>query len=202
MSSMPCYLCFTCSVVAEPDTPAHAPEMSPAQHPWLLPADVPKEQHVAVPRRQGLCCGFWEHKGPVLHSQSAAGASERALREWGRTLVVNADPVPACWAAGAQRGSLLPGAGPGLTLLPAGIRVALVKGEGEDVGARKLCWSRSDSQPGCLHVGYDMGQKLCGDPDCDACCVNTVKSAFLLGSRGSQKNPSTGVETVSHSVGC
>lgn len=119
----------------------------------------------------------------MLHSQSAAGASERALREWGRTLAVNADPVPACWAAGAQRGSLLPGAGPGLTLLPAGIRVALVKGEGEDVGARKLCWSWSHSQPGCLHVGYDMGQKLCGDPGCDACSVNTVKSAFLLGSR-------------------
>lgn len=73
----------------------------------------------------------------MLHSQSAAGASERALREGARALTVNADPVLGCWAAGAQRGSLLPGAGPGLIPLPAGTRVALVKGEGEDVGARK-----------------------------------------------------------------
>lgn len=81
--------------------------------------------------RQGLCSGLWDSasyseccwciwEGFGGEEQSAAPGHEHR-------------PCPA--GCCAWRGSLLPGVGPGLAHLPAGTRVALVKGEGGDPGA-------------------------------------------------------------------
>lgn len=111
---------------------------------------MPKEQDVAVPRdfssgKTRAVLWALGAQGAVLCAQSAAGASERASRERSGALPQNHDrrPCPAGCCAAA------PGVGAGLTHLPAGTRVALVKGEGGDGGAE--CMRENCAGPGQPH---------------------------------------------------
>lgn len=77
----------------------------------------------------------------MLRAQTAAGASERTLRERSGALPQDREcgPCPTgCCTAGTWRDSLLPHAGPGLTHLPAGTRGLLLR-EKEVIRVLSVC---------------------------------------------------------------
>ena len=82
-----------------------------------------------------------------------------------------------CRGVPAWRVSLLPGAGPGLTHLPAGTAGVSSRDKGV-IPVPSVCWTWSDSQPGHLRLGSAVAESEVVDPGCDARYANTTTSAL------------------------